>query len=342
MTQVRRQPARVTQGTSSIACVALLACGCVVAAGDPARGAGVRATWSGTCDASAAVALDDDRFVVGNDEDSVLAIYRRSAPGAPVATIDLGPFLGGDSGHETDIEAAARIGRRVYWIGSHGANARGKAVKDRRQFFATDIAGSGDRLNLVPVGTPYRDLVAALADHAPLKRFRLGKAARIDAKAPGGLNIEGLAATPDGRLLLGFRNPVPGGLALLVPLQNPDEMIAGKPARLGVPVQLNLGGLGVRSIDRRADTDDYLIVAGPPGDGGPFQAYRWSGFTGSAPVPVGGIDFAGLQPEALVVPERQRDSVMVLSDDGTTLVDGVECKSAPAANKRFRSITITP
>ncbi len=142
--------------------------------------------------------------------------------------------------------------------------------------------------------------------------------------------------------MLGLRNPVPGGLALLVPLQNPDDVIAGKPARLGVPVQLNLGGLGVRSIDRRPETDDYLIVAGPPGEGGPFQAYRWSGFNGSAPVPVGGIDLAGLQPEALVIPERRRDSVLVLSDDGATLVDGVECKDAPAAKKRFRSITIAP
>jgi hypothetical protein len=215
-------------------------------------------------------------------------------------------------------------------------------VKDRRQFFATDILSSGDRLTLVPIGTAYRDLVAALAAHPALKRFHLGKAARTDAKAPGGLNIEGLTATPDGRLLLGFRNPIPGGLALLVPLRNPDDVIAGKPARLGGPILLNLGGLGVRSIDRTTDDEGYLIVAGPSGEGGPFRMYRWSGFTGSAPVPVSGVDFAGLHPEALVMPQRPRDSVMVLSDDGATLIDGVECKSAPAAKKRFRSITIMP
>jgi hypothetical protein len=141
---------------------------------------------------------------------------------------------------------------------------------------------------------------------------------------------------------MGLRNPISAGLALLVPLQNPGEIIAGKPARLGVPIQLNLGGLGVRSIDRRADTDDYLIIAGPPGEGGPFRTYRWSGFTGSAPVPVSGVDFAGLQPEALVIPERRGGSVMALSDDGATVVDGVECKNAPAAMRHFRSITIMP
>jgi hypothetical protein len=314
----------------------------VLAAERPPHGTGVRATWFGTCDASAAVALDDDHFVVGNDEDSILSIYRRSTPGAPVARVDLGPFLSRGKGQETDIEAAARVGQRIYWIGSHGANARGKAVKDRRQFFATDILSSGDRVTLVPVGVAYRDLVAALAAHPALKRFHLGKAARIDAKAPGGLNIEGLTATPDGRLLMGFRNPVPAGLALLVPLRNPGDVIAGKPARLGVPILLNLGGLGIRSIDRTADDDGYLIVAGPPGEGGPFRMYRWSGFTGSPPVLVSGVDFAGLQPEALVMPERLRDSVMVLSDDGTTMIDGAECKDAPTTRKHFRSITIMP
>jgi hypothetical protein len=324
------------------ACVALIASGCALAAERPPHGIGVRATWFGTCDASAAVALDDDRFAVGNDEDSVITIYRRSTPGAPIAHVDLGPFLGGGKGRETDIEAAARVGTRIYWIGSHGANTRGKTVKDRRQFFATDILSSGDRLTLVPVGAAYRDLISVVAAHPPLKRFHLGKAARVDAKAPGGLNIEGLTATPDGRLLIGFRNPVPGGLALLVPLQNPDDVIAGKQARLGVPILLNLGGLGVRSIDRTGDDDGYLIIAGPPGQGGPFRIYRWSGFTGSAPLLVSGVDFAGLQPEALVMPERPRDSVMVLSDDGTTMIDGVECKDAPAARKRFRSVTIMP
>jgi hypothetical protein len=34
---------------------------------------------------------------------------------------------------------------------------------------------------------------------------------------PGGLNIEGLAATPDGQLLIGFRNPLSEGKALLLP-----------------------------------------------------------------------------------------------------------------------------
>jgi len=37
-------------------------------------------------------------------------------------------------------------------------------------------------------------------------------------KSPGGLNIEGLCATPDGQLLIGFRNPIPDGKALIAPL----------------------------------------------------------------------------------------------------------------------------
>ena len=34
------------------------------------------------------------------------------------------------------------------------------------------------------------------------------------AEAEGGFNIEGLAAAPDGSLLIGLRNPIPQGRAL--------------------------------------------------------------------------------------------------------------------------------
>jgi hypothetical protein len=50
-----------------------------------------------------------------------------------------------------------------------------------------------------------------------LRRFHLAAAAHRPAEAPDGLNIEGLAATPAGSLLIGFRNPLPGGRALARP-----------------------------------------------------------------------------------------------------------------------------
>jgi hypothetical protein len=62
-------------------------------------------------------------------------------------------------------------------------------------------------------------------------------------------NISPLAATPDEKLLIGFRNPIPGGRALLLPLQNPIEVVREwKPVQFGTPIELDLKGLGIRVL----------------------------------------------------------------------------------------------
>jgi Protein of unknown function (DUF3616) len=80
-------------------------------------------------------------------------------------------------------------------------------------------------------------------------------------KDEGALNIESLAADGD-KLWIGFRSPINKAKeALLVPLLNPTEAIKeGARAKLGDPVALKLGGLGVR--DMVAWNDGFLIIAG--------------------------------------------------------------------------------
>lgn len=94
-------------------------------------------TYRGMCDASAAVGLPGDRFVVANDEDNVLRIYKRGVPDVQ-ATVLLSDFLA--STEEVDIEGAARIGDRIYWITSHGQNKNGKDRPSRLRLFATQIS----------------------------------------------------------------------------------------------------------------------------------------------------------------------------------------------------------
>ncbi|HYG61171.1 MAG TPA: DUF3616 domain-containing protein [Thermoanaerobaculia bacterium] len=71
----------------------------------------------------------------------------------------------------------------------------------------------------------------------------------MPAEEPGALNIEGLAAK-DGKLLIGFRGPVRGGKALVVTLENPQEVLnQGAPASFATPIELDLDGLGIRSLE---------------------------------------------------------------------------------------------
>lgn len=311
-------------------CLALAAC---LTATAFARTAAV---YNGPCDASAAVALDADHFVVGDDEHDILHIYRRG-DAKPFGRVDLSAFLATARGEEADIEGAAAIGARIYWITSHARDAKGRVRPSRHRFFATDVI-PGDPPTVQPAGQIHTRLINALLAADALAPYRFATAAQRAAEAPGGLNIEGLAATPEGTLLIGLRNPSRQGRALLVPLLNPGELIAGGSARFGTPVEIDLDQRGIRSIERIGTS--YVIAAGPTADAGGFALFRWSGRPGEAAARIPGIDLRDLRPEALfAIPGSKR--VQVLSDDGGIELGDVECKKLPAKRQHFRSLTIT-
>lgn len=294
----------------------------------------------GCCDASAAVALDDDLFVMANDEDNLLRVYSRARMGRAVATADLTGFLNpGRKAAEVDIEASARIGDRIYWISSHGRNAKGKERESRHRFFATSVSVSNGVAQLKPAGNFYARLLEDFARDPRLRPFGLAQAARQAPKAEGALNIEGLAATPEGHLIIGFRNPIPDGKALLVPLLNPAGVIADEPAQLGDPVVLDLAGFGIRSIE--SWRDGYLIVAGARDGANGSRLFHWNGKDHS-PRLVDAPDFDSLNPEALTVyGEGDSARVLLASDDGTVRIRGEECKRLKqTALQRFRVVSI--
>jgi hypothetical protein len=293
--------------------------------------------FSGAVDGSAAVPVDATRFIAATDEDNVLRLYARTG-GAPLQSFDLNSFLAvNPASPETDLEGAALIGTRAYWITAHARDKQGRVQSSRQRLFATDVITNGTRVELSPAGKPYTNLLHDLTTAEALKPFDLAGAAQRLPEAPGGLNIEGLAATPEGHLLIGFRNPVPNGRALLVPLLNPDEIMAGKPASLGKPVLLDLGGLAIRDITLWRG--EYLIVAGSYDGRGASKLFRGSG-GGAPPRPVPAEALKGLNPEALIIcPDKGLTEVQFLSDDSSTQKDFPSGPKGPA-RKRFRSATL--
>ena len=227
--------------------------------------------FTGMCDASAAAAIDQDHFIVADDEENILRVYRRNG-GAPVMEVDLRTYLGSrKDGQEADLEGAAPIGQFVFWIGSHGRNAKGKESPLRQRLFATRIDTRGNSLEITPLGQPYTRLLQDLLADDRYSHLGLAAATQRPPKAPGGLNIEGLAATPDGHLLIGFRNPLPEGKAIVAPLLNPMKLLEGNRAQLGEPRLLDLGGLGIRSLGWSGGR--CLIIAGPTREGGGGELY---------------------------------------------------------------------
>lgn len=314
-------------------------------------------TYRGACDGSAAVALGQNRFVVADDDSNVLNVYR-TGQAAAVLELNLNVFLEaptkkkpGPDGKpvfkEADLEGAARIGDRIYWIGSHGRDSGGEAEPGRSRLFATRIVPHPDGPRLEPIGPgAYKTLREDMFDDPKLKSLNLSEAfapGKKDGPAPeseNGFNIEGLAATPDGRLLIGFRNPRPGKEAVVIPLDNPAEVVdAGKKPVFGNPGRLELEGRGIRSIEWIDGT--YVIVAGPHGNAGksdikpPFALFTWSGEANTRPVMMKNVEIpADFSPEAvLAVPGGP--SMMLLSDDGTD-----DCKDADKTQKSFRALIL--
>jgi hypothetical protein len=293
--------------------------------------------FEGGCDASGAVDLGGGLFVVGDDEDNILRVYDGRRGGGPVQTTDLSPTLelpARKKPPEADIEAATGLGSRAFWLSSHGRSSSGKRESSRLRFFATTAPADGKDLRME--GRPYTQLIDDLLAEPRLAPFGLESAELRPPKDPGGLNIEGMTAMPDGTsVLIGFRSPVPQGRALVVPLLNPEAMVEGQPARFGEPRLLDLGGLGIRALSWWRGR--YLLIGGAMANEAPSRLFTWSGGE-DTPVPVPEVDLAGLNPEAVVSAEDQ-DGILLLSDDGTRVEDGVECKrQKDATKKRFRGL----
>jgi hypothetical protein len=298
-------------------------------------------TFEGTCDASGAVPLDAQRFAVADDENNVVRIYDAERGGPPLSETDLTPELGGTGkkkkkkAREADLEAATRFGDIALFISSHARSKKGKDKPERARFFATTLPNA--RGGVLLTGTPYHDLARDLAADARLQALGIPTALERAPQAAGGFNIEGMTATlDDSAVLIGFRNPVPEGRALIVPLENPREVINAGPARFGAPILLDLGGLGVRSLS--SWRGQYLIAAGAFGEGGErARLFRWQG-PGTAAEALPNAALLDLNPEGFFTPEG-RGSIMVLSDDGARTIEGERCKDLEEpGKKRFRGL----
>jgi len=266
--------------------------------------------------ASSAVALDAQYMLVADDEDQKIRLYRRDQDGAVVSFTDFTNNLALtdlDNGipREVDLEASTRAGSRIYWIGSHsnGSIDNGAKIRTNRyRLFATDLAGSGANTTLsfagynktlrtFSGGLTGGDLIA-WGDQNNYD-FSAKTVAGVGPEAAGGFNIEGLAMAPNGTTAyIGFRAPLigPNLQALIAPLTNIDAVATtAATATFGSPILLDLGGRGIRSIERNS-AGEYLIIAGPPEAGKSFQLYKWTGNAADAPVNLN-VDMAALNPE---------------------------------------------
>lgn len=330
---------------------ALCAAGAIGALAAPAHAEPVT-IYRGLCNASTGIDLGAGYFVVGDDDIDSLAVYRYGTPDA-VGEVRVGDYLNGSANEddEADLEGAARIGDRIYWIASHSGKP-GKPRPTRQHLFVTRIVTTGAVPTVVPLDTkPYDKLLSALA--ADSRFSELKRAMSKGAEDDHGFNIEGLAATPDGGLLIGFRNQLVAKHgdrdardALVLELRNPADVVErGAAPEFGALVRLDLGKRGVRSIE--FIDGEYFIVAGPFNAGSPnesasrFAIFRWNGSPGATPTHWKDIQPSDFHAEALFEIAGTR-KIYLLSDDGDEqrICKKGRDKRKMTSDKTFRGMAI--
>ncbi|WP_293338152.1 CARDB domain-containing protein [Microcoleus sp. CAWBG58] len=324
---------------------------------------------TGTSDASTAIAIDSNYMVVADDEDQTIRLYDRANSGLPVKTFNFTNSLGltdisGGIPREIDIEASTRAGNKIYWLASHSNASGGNLRPNRYRLFATDISGSGATTNLTFAGK-YDNLRNDLIAWGNTNGFNFTASAAAgkipEATTLDGFNIEGLTLAPNGTTAyVAFRAPqVPTSdrtKALIAPITNFTELVTATAtsAMIGAPIQLDLGGRGIRSIDRNAN-NEYLIVAGPadsatgtaPKD---FRLYTWTGNPADAPqvrsANLTALNAGGSFESIVEVPSNLTNSsqIQLLVDNGDNIWYGnnVISKDLPQDNfQKFRSDIVT-
>ncbi len=318
---------------------------------------------TGMADASAAIALDTNYMLIGDDEINSLFVFDRKKSGLPVATYDYQNLLGLTDGStndykEIDLEAGVKsptINNRIYWISSLGTAGSSSVVKPNiNRLFATDVAGTGSATSIATVGyyNNIRNSIITWGNNMGYN-FTASAASGKDSKSIDGFNVEGMCFAPDNTTLyIGLRAPlVPisnRNKAVIVPITNFETWFNNGTATttptFANAIELNLGGRGVRDIIRLSN-GVYIIAAGNY-DNLPLNGalYKWTGVAADAPVLISQLPINTLNTETLVeIVENGQlatNKLEVISDNGSTEFynDGTEAKDLSRNNyKKFRS-----
>ena len=294
-------------------------------------------TYLGPCDASAAVALDAEHFIVANDESNLLVTYR---VGATVA---------------------------------RGQRGRGHVPGGRRQERGGHRGRGQDRLSRVldRFAQPQLPRRGAGDTASPLRnrhRRRRGAARRA-----GGHALPRPAAGPDGRAVARFVESRRGGQARGGSRRRPQHRgtggnAAGRPAR-GLPQSIARGSraggadrqscrggaaASARDSGSRSRSTSADEVSAASGSWGPST----TSWLARSPMRGRSRSFAGRGVQATrpcrfpwtsAACGRRRCSRCPVrpascssSDDGGIMVDGRECKKLSRSKQQFRTMTLTP
>ncbi|HTI92476.1 MAG TPA: DUF3616 domain-containing protein [Puia sp.] len=327
---------------------------------------------TGISDASAALPLDDNFMVIGDDEHNLLYVFNRNISGQAVKTFDFNAgnllqLTDGSTGNwkELDIEAATTnpVSGHSYWLGSMSNSSSFNLKPNRDRLIATDISGTDAATTIANAGwiQGLRTQLISWGDSHGYN-FSASAAAGKDPKTIDGFNAEGMVFAPDNTTMyIGLRAPlVPVASrtkAVIAPIANFETWFnainttssshTATSATIGTPIELDLGGRGIRDLVLLPN-GKYLIVAGSWGSLSAGALYLWTGVATDAPSELTSFDITNLNAEsALPVYDAGHqfasDKLQMISDDGDVdyYGDGAAAKDLGEDNLKKFSTTLS-
>jgi len=273
---------------------------------------------TGLFEPSAIAQLADGRFLVIEDEKQRSFSLVTLGANASVESNPLGPgwFQRSNPFWKLDDLEGLALDKQgyLYAITSHSRNDDGDDKKARGRLVRFRI--EEDRV----VGPVVADgLKQALVATHPLLA---AAAQQEDVKSGGGLNIEALEISADQqRLLLGFRGPLQGSLAIIASIENPAAMFESdaKPQVSSTLQLLDLGGHGVRGMAFIASLNGYLLISGPASRAqDAFGLWFWTGQPDSPARRVSIAGLTSLEHAEGICPAviDGKPKIVIVSDDG--------------------------
>ncbi len=229
------------------------------------------------------------------------------------------PILMGGSGLRglgklDDLEAMA-IDKHgyVYAITSHARTEKmGRLSTARQKLVRFRI--KGERVTESAVAPKLR---SCIAENDPV----LAKASKTKGRGgTEGLNIEGLTFNKGGdQLWLGFRSPLKKGRAIIVVIENPQDIFEREAPQLAKrEILLDLNGAGIRGLAYTPRLNGYLILAAK--EKKPLKLWFWSGKRGDAARKVKIKGVKDLRTAEGITPVKLGDAegILIFSDEGGT------------------------
>jgi Protein of unknown function (DUF3616) len=168
----------------------------------------------------------------------------------------------------------------IFLITSHSRNKKNKAQIERQRLVRLRVNKLTGQIDNLAFNTDQGLLEKLPVDLATSTQRRPGDK-NAESKYDPGFNIEGLAWAPPGDLLIGVRSPTRGAEAIILRLNNVNNLFdkPTEPVVLTMEAELDLGGLGIRGMCYDEERKGYWIIAGlspDPDEADPPLKNEWS------------------------------------------------------------------